>query len=324
MKGLEITDVRVLSLPLRTRFRGLSHRELVVFRGAKRHAEFSPFVEYDDTEASVWLKAALSFANDDLPALEREWVGVNATLPAVKPAEIEGVLAAFPDFRTVKIKVAEHPESFSEDLERIRFVHENYPGVKIRLDANGALSIAQALEMIEELGALRLEYFEQPVKSVAELRRLREEIAKRNLQTKIAADESIRKSEDPLLVAKEQAADIAVIKTQPLGGIAAAAQLIKQAGLEVVVSSALESSLGIAQGLHLAASLSELHYDCGLWTQQLLTSDIVSEPLRVENAKIKVSVPELDPALLEAHRAPKDREEFWLRRLERCQALLES
>ena len=161
MSGQEITDIRVLSLPLTTSFRGLTYRELAVFKGGQRWAEFSPFVEYDDHEASQWLKGALSYANDDLPKPVREWISVNATLPAVKLNEIDDVLALFPGFRTVKIKVAENPTSLSQDLARIRHVFENYPGRKIRLDANGALGVQQTIEMIEELGEIRLEYFEQ-------------------------------------------------------------------------------------------------------------------------------------------------------------------
>ncbi|HEY7853932.1 MAG TPA: o-succinylbenzoate synthase [Aquiluna sp.] len=324
MSGLEIADIRVLDLPLTTSFRGLTTRELVVFKGSKRWAEFSAFVEYDDQEAANWLKAALSFANDDLPEIKREWIPVNATLPAVPLPEVDSVLGSFPGFRTVKIKVSENPGSKEQDLARIRHVFENYPGTKIRLDANGALRVNEAIEIIEELGEIKLQYFEQPVRTIGELSQLREEIARRGLKTKIAADESIRKVSDPLRVAKEQAADIAVLKVQPLGGIASAAAIAKQSGLEVVVSSALESSLGIVQGLYLAASLDSLDYDCGLWTQNLLADDIVAEPLEVLDASIKVSVPEIDLDKLERYRVTDDREKFWLERIERCRKLLEA
>ena len=324
MNGLEITDIRVLDLPLTTSFRGLTTRELVLFRGSKRWAEFSPFVEYDDAEASQWLKAALEFANQDLPETKREWIPVNATLPAVKVSEIDSVLAMFPGFRSVKIKIAENPQSKDQDLARIRHVYENYPGIKLRLDANGALSVQQSLEMLELLGEIKLDYLEQPVRTITELRELKEAIAKLGLDTKIAADESIRKVTDPLLVAKEQAADIAVLKVQPLGGIAAAAKIAKESGLEIVVSSALESSIGIAQGLFLAASLEQLNYDCGLWTQNLLADDVVAEPLEVRDAMIKVEAPEVDFKKLETHRASPEREAFWLARIDRCLKLLQT
>jgi o-succinylbenzoate synthase len=322
VSGLEITDIRVLDLPLTTSFRGLTTRELVIFKGSQRWAEFSPFVEYDDAESSQWLKAALEFANQDLPAIKREWIPVNATLPAVKISEIDDVLARFPGFRAVKIKIAENPESKDQDLARIRHVYENYPGVKIRLDANGAMTVQQSLEMLELLGEITLDYLEQPVRTITELKELKQEIAKRGLGTKVAADESIRKVTDPLLVAKEQAADIAVLKVQPLGGIAAATEIARQSGLEIVVSSALESSIGIAQGLYLAASLDELNYDCGLWTQNLLAADVVARPLEVKDAMIRVEAPEVDFQKLEHYRAASDREEFWLARIDRCLKLL--
>lgn len=309
-------------MPLNTQFRGLTTRELVVFRGSQRWAEFSAFVEYDDQETASWLKAAVSFANEDLPELKREWIPVNATLPAVPLPEIDSVLAKFPGFRTVKIKIAETPASKDQDLARIRHVYENYPGTKMRLDANGALGVNEALDIIEELGELKLEYFEQPVRTIGELSLLRQEIAKRGLATKIAADESIRKVSDPLRVAKEQAADIAVLKVQPLGGITQAAEIARQSGLEVVVSSALESSLGIVQGLYLAASLDEINYDCGLWTQNLLADDIIAQPLEVKDAHIRVAVPEVDLEKLEQYRASEEREQFWLERIARCQKLL--
>lgn len=324
MKGLEITDVSVLSLPLKTRFRGIQQRELVIFRGKERYAEFSPFVEYDDHEASSWLKSALSFANQELPEIKRQWVGTNATLPAVGVGEIESVLQGFPNFRTVKIKVAEHSDSLSQDLERIRFVHKNYPGVKIRLDANGALSVSEAIGLLRELDEIELQYFEQPVKTISELRELRSLIAKDRLGTKIAADESIRKASDPLEVARLEAADIAVIKVQPLGGIENAKAIAAATGLEIVVSSALESSLGIAQGLYLAASLDQLDYDCGLWTQNLLAADVVATPLEVQDARIRVEVPEIDQQKLKQYRAAPERESFWLNRLERCYDLLQA
>jgi o-succinylbenzoate synthase len=324
VSGLEITDIRVLDLPLSTSFRGLTTRELVLFKGTKRWAEFSAFVEYDDAESSEWLKAALEFANQDLPAIKREWIPVNATLPAVKLSEVDSVLAAFPGFRSVKIKIAENPQSTEADLARIRHVFENYPGVKIRLDANGALSVQQSLELLAELGDIKLDYLEQPVRTITELKELKQAIEKLGLATKVAADESIRKVTDPLLVAREQAADIAVLKVQPLGGISQATAIAKASGLEIVVSSALESSVGIAQGLFLAASLDELHYDCGLWTQNLLAADVVLRPLEVRDAKIRVEVPEVDPEKLDQYRAAPDREAFWLARIERCLKLLET
>jgi O-succinylbenzoate synthase len=318
----ELVDIRVLSLPLKSSFRGVTSRELMIFRGQERYAEFSPFLEYQDQEAATWLQAALAFANEDLPDLKRDAIPVNATLPAVNGDRVEQLLENFPGFRTVKIKVAEKGQLLQDDIARIRAVKKLHPDVKIRLDANGGFTVNQALNLLESLREIELEYFEQPVASIAELVQLRSALREIGSNLKIAADESIRKATDPLLVARERAADIAVIKMQPLGGVARAKEIAQDSGLEIVVSSALESSLGIAQGLYLAGSLENLDYDCGLWTQNLFTDDIVKTPLKVQNASISVAIPELDPEKLERYRVSPDRERFWMQRLERCLDLL--
>lgn len=322
MSAQELVDIRVLSLPLKTSFRGVTSRELMIFKGQERYAEFSPFLEYQDQEAATWLQAALAFANQDLPELKRDAIPVNATLPAVNSDQVEKLLENFPGFRTVKIKVAEKGQDLQSDLARIRTVRKLYPNAKIRLDANGGFTVNQALKLLESLQDIELEYFEQPVGSIAELVQLRLALRDHGSSLKIAADESIRKATDPLLVAREQAADIAVIKMQPLGGVARAKQIAQESGLEIVVSSALESSLGIAQGLYLAGSLESLDYDCGLWTQNLFADDIVKTPLKVQNASISIAIPELDPEKLERYRVAPDRERFWMQRLERCLELL--
>jgi O-succinylbenzoate synthase len=317
-----LADIRVLSLPLKTSFRGVTTREIMVFRGQQRFAEFSPFLEYDDQESALWLQAALNFANEDLPELKREAIPVNATLPAVQSDQIAQLLENYPGFRTVKIKVAEKGQTLDQDLSRIRKVSQLYPNAKIRLDANGGFDVDQALSLIRALGSIELEYFEQPVATIRQLVELRSELKSAGQQLKIAADESIRKASDPLLVAREKAADIAVIKMQPLGGIARAKAIAEESGLEIVVSSALESSLGIAQGLYLAGSLESLNYDCGLWTQNLFKADIVTQPLRIEDSKIIIEVPQLDPEMLDRYAVASERERFWLARLERCLELL--
>jgi o-succinylbenzoate synthase len=318
----ELVDIRVLSLPLKSSFRGVTSRELMIFRGQERYAEFSPFLEYQDQEAATWLQAALAFANEDLPDLKRDAIPVNATLPAVNGDRVEQLLENFPGFRSVKIKVAEKGQLLQDDIARIRAVKKLYPDAKIRLDANGGFTVNQALNLLEALREIELEYFEQPVASIAELVQLRSALREIGSNLKIAADESIRKATDPLLVAREKAADIAVIKMQPLGGVARAKEIAQDSGLEIVVSSALESSLGIAQGLYLAGSLENLDYDCGLWTQNLFADDIVKTPLKVQNASITVAIPELDQEKLERYRVSPDRERFWMQRLERCLELL--
>lgn len=322
MAQAKFTDIAILALPLRTRFRQIQSREIAIFRG-QRWAEFSPFVEYGDEEASQWLRAALSWANDPLPALSRTSINVNATLPAASLEQIPSILSSFGRFNTVKIKVAETRE-LSEDLARVRRVRELFPDVKIRLDANGALDVESALFMASQLRNIGLEYFEQPVATIPELKQLRQLLAGNEINLKIAADESIRRAQDPLRVAQEEAADIAVIKVQPLGGIDRALTIARESGLEIVVSSALESSIGISQGLHLAGALPELKYDCGLATAALLAADVTKNPLLPFDGSIAIREIEPEQELIDKYAVGEERRQWWLERIDRCLQLLES
>jgi O-succinylbenzoate synthase len=322
MAPQQITDIAVVSIPMLTTFRGLNTRELLIFKGAERWGEFSPFLEYEDSEAATWLKSALSWANNPLPNLVRTKIPINATLPAVAPDQIKTILESFGDFECVKIKVAEKGQSLSDDIARIRKVQALYPSVKMRLDANGGYSLPQALELAKLLAGTNLEYLEQPVATVAELAELRSMIGELGLGVKIAADESIRKAQDPLEVARLKACDIAVMKVAPMGGLESALEIAELSGLEVVVSSALESSIGISQGLAFAAALPNLNYACGLGTLNLMAGDLVKNPLRTKTGFLEFEVPEIDPEKVNQFRADKDREAFWLSRLERCLELL--
>lgn len=320
---MNITDISILSLPMRSKFRSISTREVAIFKG-RRWSEFSPFVEYPDAEAAIWLKAALSWANDSLPALQRTVIPTNATLPAVEIGKVAEVLSHFGNFGSVKIKVGEAGQSRSEDLARIRKVIELYPNAVVRLDANGALKLSEALSMCEALQGEPIEYFEQPVATISEMRSLRLELAKREIGIKVAADELIRKASDPYLVAKEEAADIAVLKVQPLGGIQPALRIANEIGIDCVVSSAIESSIGISHGLYLAGALPELNYDCGLATASLLSGDVTHQPLIPIDGKIEIRDVEADWDLIGKYSASQERTDWWLRRIERCFELLEA
>lgn len=309
----------VVSIPLRTPFRGITHREAVIFEG-ERFAEWSPFLEYEDAEAATWLKAAVSFANEPLPKLNRSEIKTNATLPAVRPDEIQETLEPFGSFETVKIKVAQKGETLEQDLERVREVHRRYPHVKLRLDANGGYSLDQAKILAERLDGLPIEYLEQPLATISELAEFRAWLHGKYL---IAADESVRKTLDPQAVISAEAADILMLKVQPLGGITESLR-VANLGLDIVVSSALETSLGIAQGAYLAAALPELKYDCGLGTLNLLAGDIAKDSMVPEDSILDVRVPEIDHALLEQFAAASDRVDWWHQRFERCLELLES
>jgi len=312
---------RVISLPLSTRFRGITEREALVFEGPEGWSEFSPFLEYSDAESSAWLAAAIDFAWSATPALVRNSVPVNATMPAVAAAEVESVLARFGAARTVKVKVAELGQTLMDDTARVARVRELLgPAGRIRVDANGGWNVDEAEHAIHALASYDLEYIEQPCATVEELAEIRTRVKYMDLP--IAADESVRKADDPVAVARAGAADILVLKAQPLGGIAAALAIVHEAGLPAVVSSALDTSIGISMGLHLAGALPELAYDCGLGTAALLAADVVESPLVPVDGHLEVVRVTPSATLLERHAASIDRTEWWMHRLERTYRVL--
>jgi o-succinylbenzoate synthase len=315
---------RVVSIPLRTRFRAMTERELLVFEGPNGWSEWAAFPEYSDEEASVWLEAALEWGYGQVPDPKRNQVKVNAILPAINGEEITKLLSRAGKFETVKIKVSESGQNLADDISRIQEVKNLYPEAKIRLDANGGFEILQAIELLEQLSSLgiELEYFEQPVKTIAELAELRLEISKRGLEALIAADESVRKSSDPLAVEIAGAADILVLKSAPLGGIAKALGVAASSKLPIVPSSAMQSSIGLAAELHFAASLDNLSFDAGLGTLNLFAGDLVRDPLRPENGVLDVRREPLNTSALEIFNAEDHRYDWWLERLERCGRLI--
>jgi O-succinylbenzoate synthase len=320
-----LTDIRstarVVSIPLRQRFRGIDTREALLFEGPQGWTEFSPFVEYDDVEASAWLAAAVDFGWQDTPPLLRDSVRVNATLPAVAPSRVADVLDRFAGCRTVKVKVAETGQTLDDDVARVAAARD-YLGVegRIRIDANGGWNVDEAEHAIHALAEYDLEYVEQPCATVDELWQIRQRV--KYMQLPIAADESVRKAADPLEVARQEAADILVIKAQPLGGIHRSLAIASETGLPLVVSSALETSVGISMGLHLAAALPELPYDCGLATVSLLSLDVASEPLVPVDGSIVVRRVVPNGRVFTDYAPSPEREAWWLARLERCYALL--
>ncbi|MBG6056704.1 O-succinylbenzoate synthase [Cryobacterium sp. MP_M5] len=313
---------RVVALPLVTRFRGIDSREALLLQGPEGWTEFSPFAEYDDAEAAVWLRAAIDFGWEKTPALLRDRIPVNATVPAVDAAEVAGVLARFPGCRTAKVKVAAPGQTLADDVARVRAVRDVLgPEGRIRVDANGLWNVDEAEHALNALGEFDLEYVEQPCASIEELAEIRRRSAD-YLGIPVAADESVRRADDPLLVATTGSADILVIKAAPLGGIHVALALVAEAGLPVVVSSALETSVGIAMGAHLAAAIPGLDYDCGLGTASLLAADVTREPILPVGGSIPVRRGTPDPDLLDRYAASAERRDWWLARLERCYALL--
>ncbi|RFA23643.1 O-succinylbenzoate synthase [Subtercola boreus] len=317
-----LENASVVSLPLTTRFRGVDVREAVIIRGPEGATEFSPFVEYGDEEAAAWLAAAIDFGWAPAPPRLRDSIPVNATLPAVGESEVEAVLDRYQGCRTIKIKVAERGQTLDDDLARVHRARQLLGSEgRIRLDANGGWNVDEAEHAIHALAEFDLEYVEQPCASVDDLWEIRQRV--KYMGIPVAADESVRKADDPLDVARRGAADVLVVKAQPLGGIHSALDIVNRAGLPVVVSSALETSIGIAMGAHLAACIPELEYDCGLATAALLTTDVTADPLVPTGGRIPVLRPELDEALVRQNGAAPDRDEWWRERLGRVYAVLE-
>lgn len=306
-------EVHVVALPMRVPFRGVTTREAVLLKGSAGWGEFAPFVEYDDEEAARWLAAALEAAEVGFPGPVRHEVAVNATVPAVPAAQVAQVLARFPGCTTAKVKVAQAGQSLRDDVERVAAVRELVPNV--RVDANGAWTVDEAVTALTALG--ELEYAEQPCATVEELAAVR-----RRVGVRIAADESIRKASDPLLVARLQAADVVVLKVAPLGGVRRALRVAEECGLPVVVSSALDTSIGIRAGVALAAALPSLPFACGLATTSLMAGDVVVDSL--DGAGGFLPVRDVEPAaeLLDRYAAAPDRDRWWRERLARVLELL--
>lgn len=323
----ELDDVlaraHVVRLPLSTRFRGVDEREVVLLDGPAAWSEFAPFPEYDDLEAATWLAAALEFGWQPLPGEpRRESIPVNATLPAVAPQDVATVLSRFGECRTVKVKVAERGQTLADDVARVAEVRRLLgPVARVRLDANGAWNVDEAEHAIRALEHFDLEYVEQPCASVAELAELRQRIHR--LDVPIAADESVRRASDPLAVARAGAADLLVVKVAPLGGVRRALDIVAEAGLPAVVSSALDSSVGLAMGAALAARLPRLDYDCGLGTAALLADDVAEPPLAAVDGALAVRAVTPSMDALRRLSAGEPRAHWWRERLSRAWAVLE-
>lgn len=308
----------VYDIALRVPFRGLTRRSGVVVEGAVGWAEWSPFPEYDDREAAVWLRAALEAAEHGYPPPLRDTVEVNGIVPALPPAEA-AARAVASGCRTVKIKVAAVGQTLADDVARVAAVREALPEARLRVDANGGWTLHDARSALRALLPFGLEYAEQPCAEVDDLAALR----KLELGVPIAADESIRCAEDPLRVRDAGAADIAVIKVQPLGGVRTGLRLAQELGLPVVVSSAVETSVGLRAGLALAAALPVLTHACGLETGRLLAGDLVDDPLIPDGGSLPVRDVAVSPALLSRHAAGPQLSAFWLDRWQRVRRIVE-
>ncbi|WP_405134233.1 o-succinylbenzoate synthase [Nocardia sp. NBC_01388] len=313
----------VYAIPMRTRFRGITVREGMLIPGPLGWGEFCAFPEYDDREAAAWLATAVEQVTIGWPEPVRDRVPVNCIVPAVGPERAREVVAAS-GCRTAKVKVADHPGSLAEDIDRVAATREALgPGGAVRVDANGLWDVETAVEHIKQIdrAAGGLEYVEQPCRTIEELAAVR-----RRVNVRIAADESIRRAEDPMRVAVAGAADVAVLKCTPLGGVRRALRVAEAAGLPCLVSSALETSVGLSAQIALAATLPELDFACGLDTLSLFTGDLVPDSLRPVDGYLPVPATPPTPSLelLKRYRHPDPgRTAWWHSRLTRVRRHLE-
>ena len=303
-----LDTLRVIALPMKTSFRGITVREVALFKGEYGWGEFSPFLEYDDAEASHWLASAIEAATTPKPQLFRTSVAVNGTIPALNEVnELQAIVESFPGVMSFKVKVG---GNLAEDLARINVVRHLRPAAKIRVDVNGLWTVDQAEEFLSLVG--EVEYVEQPCASLDELREL-----KKRSSVKIVGDEILRKANNPFDIDLDGAVDYLMLKVQPLGGIKRAHAIAERHKLPVVVSSALESAVGINYGLMFAASFKEINFDCGLGTGSLLAKDVATLPI-VDG---KIEITDFEPQLDGLDVAP-DRFEWWKNRIMKTAELL--
>ena len=303
-----LDTLRVIALPMKTKFRGISVREVALIKGSYGWGEFSPFLEYDDAESVPWLASAIEAATTPKPQLYRSSVAVNGTIPALnEPEALKAIVNSFPGVNTFKVKVG---NNLVEDLARVNAIRQLRPNAKVRIDVNGLWSVAQAEEFLSSVG--EVEYVEQPCATLEELREL-----KTRTSVKIVGDEILRKASNPFEIDLSGAIDFLMLKVQPLGGIKRAHALAEHHNLPIIVSSALESAVGINYGLILAASFEEMKFDCGLGTGSLLAADVAHLP--IVDGKIEIS--EFEPQLDGLDVAP-DRFEWWKNRIMRTAELL--
>ena len=303
-----LDSLRVIALPMKTKFRGISVREVALIKGSHGWGEFSPFLEYDDAEAAPWLASAIEAATAPKPQLYRSSVAVNGTIPALNDlAALKAIVDTFPGVKTFKVKVG---NNLAEDLARVNAIRQLQPDATIRIDVNGLWSVAQAEEFLTAVG--EIEYVEQPCATLEELREL-----KSRTSVKIVGDEILRKASNPFEIDLSGAIDFLMLKVQPLGGIKRAHALAEHHNLPIIVSSALESAVGINYGLMLAASFKEMNFDCGLGTGSLLAADVAHLP--IVDGRIEIS--EFEPQLNGLDVAP-DRFEWWKNRIMKTAELL--
>jgi O-succinylbenzoate synthase len=299
-----LASVEVIDIPTRINFRNTTFREIALINIDGNWGEFSPFPDYSVERDALWLGSAIEAATTKFPPAKRDRITVNATLPAVSLNQVGEVLSWFPGCRTIKVKIGT-----TLDIERIDEVLRIIPDARFRLDANGLFSITEAENFLTDLYnrySELIEYVEQPCASLPENAALKSPLP-------IAIDENLRLGDDVSEINK--VADVVVMKVAPLGGIARSLQIIERLDKPVVISSALESSVGISAGIALAAHLQE-EIICGLGTVALLAGDVARQPLLPTEGAVPVTTLEVDSQSLAQYRLSKERINWWHNRIE--------
>ncbi len=287
---LRRVDVRV---PLHVPVRGIPFRTATLVKGTMGWGESSPLPGYPVAAANCD-RAAIEAAVLGLPDTTRTVVPVNALIPDEAPAAAadHARRAVAAGFGTLKLKVGDDAE-----VERVAAVRAAVGDeIAIRLDANGMWPLEEARDRVQQFARFEPEYIEEPVHGLERLAQLRPDVT-----VKIAADESVRSLEDAQRLAMLEAADVLVVKVQACGGALAAIRWAQLAEVPTVVTSMIETSVGLAAGIAAAAAMPELRYACGLGTGALLAGDVVSDPLLPVDGMIEVRRPEPDEDLLQRY-----------------------
>ena len=315
----------VLHIPLSVPFRGLHYRETLIFDGPGGPGEWAAFVEYDDEEAAWWLAAGLeqAFVGQPVSSGVPHTIPVNAIVPGLPFTEVEAWLAKFPGVNAVKVKVGEPGQSPQDDLDRVAEVRRVVGSdVTVRLDVNGAWSVEDTLAMVGALGSFTIDYVEQPVASIEDMVALKPQLNASGVR--LAADELVRKTHSVDRLLGGDVCDVVIVKPSPLGGVRrslALADQVLEAGLDVVVSSGLETSVGLSAAAVVAVHINArtgLDTAHGLATAPLLQCDPVSKPLLPQEGRISVEPVELDRAMMKGCFASAERTQWWHERLSRC------
>lgn len=307
LEALELYPVRI---PMRQRFRRVDHREAVLIKGPGGWGEFSPFPDYPPGVTTRWLAAALELACGELPDPVRTMIPVNVTVPAIDP-ETAVALVRESGARTAKVKIGDSADSEEDDIERVAAVRDALgPEGNLRVDVNASWDLETAIARLGRLQEFDLQYVEQPVASLDDMKALRARV-----EVPVAADELVRQSPHPLRVIDEGAADVLILKVQPMGGVSRVLDLANRSTIPVVISSALETSVGMYGGLLAASLMKDLPYACGLGTVSLIEGDPTLEPLVPMDGMLEVRRPEPSPDLLQRWRPDRDRGAEMLRKL---------